>query len=489
MSDVAFQSASEQSKALAAGEVSSAELVEVYLDRIAVHNTRLNAVVTLDPERARAEAKAADEARSAGAELGPLHGIPITVKDSFETAGMRTTCGREDLKDYVPNQDAEAVKRLRSAGAIIMGKTNMPAGNQDVQADNRVFGHTSNPWDLDRTSGGSAGGGAAATAAGLVAFDFGSEIGGSTRIPSHFTGLYGHKSTWRSIPLIGHVPYGPGAGRWTDADLACGGAQVRDARDLIPILQATVGTAERDGGFSYTLAPPRATKLADFRVAVWAEDPSCPVDRDVSQAVDDSVAVLRAAGAKVEVQPASLPVDITTSHAAFRPLLFGALSYDRTGLTPAANAALLARLVRHPRGDARHAMSGTFQSHYNWLQADVARNEIRQQWLEFFRDFDVVLMPVSPTAAPPHHHQLTDRFGRTIEVDGARRPYWDQIKWCGIANVSGGPATTIPVRKGKGGLPVGLQALGPSGGDLTTIEFAALLGRELEGFVPPPAYV
>jgi amidase len=488
VSDIAFQSVDEQSRALDAREISSAELVEHYLDRIATHNRGLNAVVTLDAERARREAEGADAARASGSPLGPLHGIPITVKDSFETAGMRTTCGREDLTDYVPSEDAEAVRRLRSAGAIIMGKTNMPAGNQDVQADNRVFGHTSNPWALDRTSGGSAGGGAAATAAGLTAFDFGSEIGGSTRIPSHFTGLYGHKSTWRSIPLIGHVPYGPGAGRWSDADLACGGAQVRDARDLVPILQATVGTPERDGGFSYTLAPPRATKLADFRVAVWEEDPDCPVDSDVSAAIDDSVAALRAAGAKVEVQPASLPVDITTSHAAFRPLLFGALSYDRTGLTPAANAALLARLVRRPRGDASHAMRGTFQSHYHWLQADVARNEIRQQWLEFFRGFDVVLMPVSPTAAPPHHHKLVDRFGRTIDVDGVQRPYWDQVKWCGIANVSGGPATTIPVRKGKGGLPVGLQAFGPSGGDLTTIEFASLLGRELEGFVPPPAY-
>ncbi|WP_369230614.1 amidase [Streptomyces sp. R21] len=490
MSDVPFQSAVEQSRALAAGEISSRELVELYLERIATHNTALNAVVTLDRERARREAREADAARAAGRDLGPLHGLPITVKDSFETAGMRTVCGRTDLKDYVPDQDAEAVKRLRSAGAVIMGKSNMPPGNQDVQADNPVFGPSSNPWDTTRTSGGSAGGGAVATAAGLTAFDFGSEIGGSTRIPSHFNGLYGHKSTWRSIPLIGHVPGGPGTGRWTNADMACGGAQVRDARDLVPILRATVGAADYDGGFSYTLAPPRATRLADFRVAVWGEDPACPVDSDITGAMDDAVAVLRAAGAKVTVQPPNLPVDIATNHRkAFLPLLYGALSYDRTGLTPAPNAALLARLVQHPRGDAGPALLGTFQSHYRWQLAHAARNELRQRWFEFFQDFDIVLMPVTPTAAPAHHNKLIDRFGRPFEVDGVRRPYWDQVKWNAVANVSGGPATTIPVRKSRSGLPIGVQAMGPSGGDLTTIEFAALLGREVDGFVPPPAFV
>ncbi|MEU1481229.1 amidase [Streptomyces sp. NPDC005760] len=492
MSDVPFRSAVQQSRALAAGEISSRELVEIYLERIAVHNTALNAVVTLDPERARREAAEADAERAAGQaagrDLGPLHGLPITVKDSYETAGMRTVCGRMDLKEYVPDQDAEAVKRLRAAGAVVMGKSNMPPGNQDVQADNPVFGPSSNPWDTTRTSGGSAGGGAVATAAGLTTFDFGSEIGGSTRIPSHFNGLYGHKSTWRSIPLIGHVPYGPGAGRWTEADMACGGAQARDARDLVPILRATVGPADYDGGFSYTLAPPRATRLADFRVAVWSEDPSCPVDSDVVEAMDDAVAVLRTAGAKITVQPASLPLDLATNHQkAFSPLLFGA--GDRTGLAPAPSAATLARFVQHPRGDAGPALRGTFQSHFHWLQAHMVRNEIRQRWFEFFQDFDVVLMPVTPTAAPAHHSKLIDWFGRPFEVDGVRRPYWDQVKWSAVANVSGGPATTIPVRKGRSGLPVGLQAMGPSGGDLTTIEFAALLGREVDGFVPPPALV
>ncbi|MFD0440325.1 amidase [Streptomyces chartreusis] len=489
MRDLPFQSAADQLSALASGEVSSEELLEVYLSRIDTHNKKLNAIVTLDVERARRDARHADAQRADGAELGPLHGLPITLKDSYETAGLRTVCGRPDLKDNVPDQDAEAVRRLRTAGAVIIGKTNMPPGNQDVQADNPVFGPTRNPWNTARTSGGSAGGGAVATAAGLTALDFGSEIGGSTRIPAHFNGLYGHKATWRSIPLIGHVPYGPGVGRWAELDLACAGAQVREARDLVPVLHATVGTPERDGGFSYTLAPPRAERLSDFRVAVWTDDPACPVDDDAAAAMDDALSALKAAGAKVEVKPSSLPVSMPASHDVFLRLLFGAFTYDRSGLTPASNAALLARVVQRPRGEAMYALRGTFQSHYSWLQADVVRHEIRQRWTEFFRDYDVVLMPVTPTTAPPHHNKLIDRFGRRIQVAGQSRPYWDQVKWSALANVAGSPATTIPARTGRDGLPVGLQAMGPGGGDLTTIKFAELLGRELAGYQAPPAYV
>jgi amidase len=485
--DFAFLPATEQLAALNSKDLSSAELVELYLSRISVHNPPLNAIVTIDPDGAQRAAKQADAARSEGQSLGPLHGLPITVKDSYETAGMRTVCGRPDLADYVPTQDAEAVARLRRAGAIILGKTNMPTGNADVQASNPVFGKTNNPWDRSRTSGGSAGGGAAATAAGLTSFDFGSEIGGSTRIPAHFCGLYGHKSTWQSVPLVGHIPGGPGdPGRWGEADMACAGVQVRGARDIIPALEATVGPLNPDGGFSYTLAPPRPTTLKDFRVAVWAEDPACPIDKDTHRAIGDAVAALRDAGAQVVEQPASIPVDLTTSHDLFLSLVMAAFSVDRSTMSPRFAGALALRSLMSPRGDAAAALRGTIQSHRAWLFRDAARREIAHRWVGFFKEFDVLLLPVTPTAAPGHHNKDHDRFGRTIDVDGATRSYWDQTKWSAVANIAGAPATTMPITTNAAGLPIGIQAMGPAGGDRTTVEFAALLTEMLGGYRIPP---
>ena len=487
--DFAWLSATEQLAALDTGQVSSAELVELYLSRISTHNPSLNAIVTVDADAARRAAIQADAARSRGDDLGPLHGLPITVKDSYETAGMRTVCGRPDLADHVPTQDAEAVARLRQAGAIILGKTNMPTGNADVQASNPVFGRTNNPWDLSRTSGGSAGGGAAATAAALTSFDFGSEIGGSTRIPAHFCGLYGHKSTWQSVPLVGHIPGGPGdPGRWGEADMACAGVQVRGARDIIPALAATVGPLNPDGGFSYTLAPPRATAIKDFRVAVWADDPDCPVDSDVRRAIDDAVTALRDAGASVVEHPASIPVNLATSHELFLSLVMAAFSVDRSTISPRSGAALALRSLASPRGDAAAALRGTVQSHRAWLFRDAARREIAQRWVGFFKEFDVLLLPVTPTAAPGHHNKDHDRFGRTIDVDGATRSYWDQTKWSALANIAGAPATTMPITTNAAGLPIGVQAMGPPGGDRTTVEFAALLTEILGGYRVPEVY-
>lgn len=485
--DVAWLSATEQLAALDANDVSSVELVELYLDRIALENPALNAIVTVDEERARAAAQAADDARAKGMDLGPLHGLPITLKDSYETAGLRSVCGMPKLARNVPTQDAEAVARLRQAGAVIVGKTNMPTGNQDVQSSNPVFGRSNNPWDLSRTPGGSAGGGAAATAAALASFDYGSEIGGSTRIPAHFCGLYGHKVTWRSVPLVGHIPPGPGnPDRWAEPDMACAGMQVRGARDILPALEATVGPSRRDGGFSYTLAPPRATKLKDFRVAVWADDPFCPIDRDVRSAMQDAIDALREAGATVTERPASLPIEFETSHSIFERLVYGAVSIDRSTLSPRSVAGLAARMVQHPRGDATKALLGVSQSHRAWLFADAARQQIRDQWVTFFDEFDVLLMPVAPTAAPPHHGKDHDRWGRHIDADGQQRSYWDQVKWSAIANVAGCPATTMPIAVNPAGLPVGVQAMGPAGGDTTTVEFAALLTQVVGGYRIPP---
>lgn len=350
-----------QRDALASGELTSVELVSGYLARIAAHNDALNAIITLDADGALATAAACDDARRAardeGAELGPLHGVPITLKDSYETRGLRTVCGQPRLANYIPEHDAEPVARLRRAGAVILGKTNMPTANADVQSSNPVFGRSNNPWALDRTPGGSAGGGAAAAAAALTPLDYGSEIGGSTRIPAHYCGIFGHKVTYRSVPLIGHLPPGPGTGRWVEPDMACAGMQSRDPEALLAAVEATVGAHPRDGGFSYDLLPSGAASLKGLRVGIWDEDPSCPVDADVQRALADVREVLRDAGASITEQPREIPTDLEASHRIFEQLLYAAFSTDRSTLSPRSVGALLARAGREPRGQAARCCS------------------------------------------------------------------------------------------------------------------------------------
>jgi amidase len=270
--------------------------------------------------------------------------------------------------------------------------------------------------------------------------------------------------------------------------MACAGVQVRGARDIMPALEATVGPLNPDGGFPYTLAPPRATALKDFRVAVWADDPACPIDKDTHRAIDDAVTALRDAGARVVEQPASIPVDLTTSHDLFLSLVMAAFSVDRSTMSPLFGGALALRSLMSPRGDAAAALRGTIQSHRAWLFRDAARREIAHRWVGFFKEFDVLLLPVAPTAAPGHHNKDHDRFGRTIDVDGVARSYWDQTKWSALANIAGTPATTMPVTANADGLPIGIQAMGPAGGDRTTVEFAALLTEVLGGYRTPPRY-
>ena len=270
--------------------------------------------------------------------------------------------------------------------------------------------------------------------------------------------------------------------------MACAGVQVRGARDILPALEATVGPLNPDGGFSYTLAPPRALALKEFRVAVWAYDSDGPVDEDVHRAMDEAVTALRSAGARVVEQPASIPVDIATSHELFLSLVMAAFSVDRSTISPRSGAALALRSIANPHGDAAAAMRGTIQSHRAWLFRDAARREIAHRWVGFFKEFDVLLLPVAPTAAPGHHNKDHDRFGRTIDVDGVTRSYWDQTKWSALANIAGTPATTMPITTNAAGLPIGIQAMGPAGGDRTTVEFAALLTEVLGGFRVPPLY-
>lgn len=301
--DPAFAPAVELARRIRAGELRSEDLVETALARIAEYDSRLGAVVTLDAEGARARARAADRALAAGELLGPLHGVPITVKDTLETAGLRTTAGHPPLSEHVPERSAVAVERLLSAGAILLGKTNTPTLAGDWQTHNPIFGVTRNPWDRDRTPGGSSGGSAAAIAAGLSALELGSDIGGSIRVPAHWCGVYGHKPSHGIVPSRGHIPGPPGT--LSEPDLSVVGPLARSPEDLALALDLVAGPLpDRAVAWRLELPPPRARRLREFRVAAWIHDDEFPPDPEVGRVLEGVVDALREHGSPWPKGPA-----------------------------------------------------------------------------------------------------------------------------------------------------------------------------------------
>jgi amidase len=486
-SDLTLASAEQQLAALSWREVSSEELTQAYLDRIERFDGTLNAVVSLDEEGALAAARRCDDAKDA--DRGVLHGLPMTVKDGWEVAGIPSTAGIPALKDYVPARDSRVVGRIRMAGAVILGKTNIPTANADFQTSNPVFGRTNNPWDVSRTPGGSCGGGAAAVASGMTGLELGSEIGGSLRLPAHFCGVYGHKSSAGITPTTNHLPPGPGdPGQHLEPDLVVAGGMARAPGDLELLLRVIAGPSpEHAVAWRLDLPGPRALSLEDFRVAVWFDDPFLALDDEVRTVLGRAAQVLEAAGAKLDFDPKP-PATLEASHRVYEALLFAAFSTDRSTYSVKGTAYFIRSALRHPRGQAMRTVKLIRQRHEQWLRQHMMRLELRASWNRFFSRYDAVLMPVTASAAPLHHGKDHDRFGRTYTVNGQERSYFEQPIWSGIANLIGSPATAVPVGRTQRGLPVGLQVLGPLYGDLTTIELARRINEKVGGFMVPPGY-
>ncbi len=485
MTDIAFRSAGQLAAAIATKEIGSRELLEHYLRRIDRLNPKINAVVTLDVERARQRADAADAAFARGHRWGPLHGVPMTIKDAIETAGIRTTGGAELLAEHVPSANAPAVDRLIAAGAVVFGKTNLPKFSMDAQSYNAVFGTTNNPWDTSRAPGGSSGGAAAALAAGLTGLELGSDIGGSIRNPAHYCGVYGHKPTYGIVPLRGHIPGPPGT--LSEADIGVIGPLARSADDLALALDIIAGPdADRATAWRLRLPPARHTALRDYRVAVWLDDPACAIDRALLARYESVVDAL--GNACVSVNASARPViGFAEAHRAYLGLLAAATS---GGIPPEQFRQLSQMADQLPPdedGPAAAFARGTTQRHRQWLSLNEARHHQRAAWAEFFRDYDVLLCPITPTAAIPHDHSEPIN-ARTILVNGAPRPYLDQIAWAGIIGMAYLPATVAPVGRTRDGLPIGIQIVGPYLEDRTPIDFAGRLAEVIGGFESPPGY-
>ncbi len=482
-----WQSTTELAAQLKAGHVSAAELLDAHLEAVADRNPDLNVVVTLDEERARREAAAIDEQRAAGAELGPLAGIPMTVKDSMMTAGMRTTSGAEELSDFVPDVDAAPIAKLRAAGAVIFGKTNLPKYANDVQSYNEVFGCSNNPWDLTRSVGGSSGGSAGALAAGLTPFEVGSDIGGSIRNPASMCGVVGHKPSYGIVSAKGQIPGPPGT--LTQADIAVLGPMARTVADCQLGMDLLAGADDwHDLAWSLQLPPARKETASGsangLRVAVWANDPHCPVDPEIESQILDVARSLEEAGAHVDTEARPIGFDFAKADRTFWALLGAALAGGWSLQELDQMAAQLAAGESVP-GDL--GVVGSTARHREWLTNNERRLQIRARWREFFADYDVVLAPVSPTVAIPHDHS-SPSSERRIEVAGESREYMSQIQWMGLFGVAYLPSTSVPIGLHSSGLPFNVQVVGPYLEDSTCLAVAELIENITGGTQRPPRY-
>ncbi len=484
MTHLCFQSATVLAAALRNREIGARELLDQYLARAERLDPSINAICAYDIEVARARADAADAATARGTSWGPLHGLPMTVKESFDAVGMPTTWGIPELRDSLPTQDSNVVRRLKAAGAVIFGKTNVPLHLADTQTFNAIYGTTNNPWDLTRTPGGSSGGSAAALAAGLTGFEVGSDIGGSIRYPAHFCGVWGHKPTWGLVSPRGQAL----AGRVSTGDIAVVGPLGRSAEDLALGLDILAGPDAIDGrGWRLDLPAPRQRRLADYRVAVMLDDPNSEVDANVAGAIDAVADFLASQGATVD-RRARPDIDTREAQRLYMLLVRSTTAARmQTEEGFALNSAIVAGLDPSDQSHYARHMRGMTLSHRDWLIANEARHKMRLAWDAFFRDWDVLLLP--PSASPAYlHTQEGERWVRGLAVNGREVAMLDQTFWAGFTGMCLLPSTVAPIGTSAGGLPVGVQIAGAQYDDRTTIDFARLLEQEWRGFVAPPGF-
>lgn len=451
---LATASAKDLAAAVRARSVSALELTDAAIARIEALDGSINAVVVRDFDRARNRARQVDRAIADGANL-PLAGVPMTVKETFNVAGLPTTFGLEFARDYRPTEDAVAVRRLKDAGAVILGKTNVPAGLTDYQSDNPIYGRTNNPYDLTRSPGGSSGGSAAALAAGMVPLELGSDAGGSIRVPASFCGVFGHLSSFDIISLEGFGP--PGGGMIAQGrNWAAAGPMARTADDLALALGVLAGVEGRNAvAYRLALPPPRHRQLSGYRLFVLTEHPTASVDSEIVAAIDALAAQLEKAGASVSRRSELLPSLAETQALVEK--------FARVGQ------------ARMPSPDGAPPKA-TVKDYVDCL---TAQEVLRRQWDVVFQAFDVVIAPCYATPAFPHFSEPDPWPGlnRTLRIDGVEVPYAPQHAWPLMAGMPQLPATAAPIGHTRSGLPIGAQFIGPFLEDLTTIAFAAQVSK------------
>jgi amidase len=486
MGPLAYQNANALLRQLRSGEISSSELVLESIRRIERYDNQINAVVVRDFDRAREAALKADKAL-ARAESGALLGLPITIKESYSVAGFSKSWGVAGFEKKVEVTDGVVAKRLKKEGAIILGKTNVPTYLGDWQTYNDIYGVTNNPWNLSLTAGGSSGGSAAALAAGFSSLDFGSDLNGSLRVPAHCCGIYAHNPSYGLVPQRGHEP--PGYQQLSVArgmEFAVNGPLARCAEDLELGLKLIAGPDD-DMAMAYKLSLPKSRhkKLKDFRVLLLSQHPFLRTSNDVEAALEECAAHLIRQGVAVE-RSAVGHLDLENIASTFLQQLMALLNVDLSDEEYKKAQAEAAKLPSDIQNLEALVLRGRVLSYRDFNRIGRIRTQLRHQWRELFKHFDVVLCPVMPIPAFPHDYS-PDLNTRSLMVDAQRIPYGAVGMWCSLATLTGQPSTVMPIGQSREGLPIGMQIIGPFLEDLTTIGFAQCLEREFGGFRPPPA--
>ena len=483
MTDLALLPAHELALRVRRREVSAVELLDHHLARLERLNPAINAVVVLDTDAAKVRARAADAALARGESWGALHGVPMTVKESFDLPGHPTTWGYPQFKTNIASKPAVAVQRLLDAGAIIFGKTNVPVSLADWQSFNPVYGTTNNPWDVSRIPGGSSGGSAAALAAGLTPLELGSDIGASIRNPAHYCGVYGHKPTWGVVTMQGHQL--PGTECIDSLDIAAAGPLARSATDLQIAMEALTTPLQCFGpnGWMATRWREHAVHPRRAKVAILLDDAEARVDTTVQTRLMALADFLRRQG--VQVREGKRPVDSAQAHRVYVHLLRSATGASMDDASFAQSQAKAKSLSKDDASYEAWMHRGNTLTHRDWVAIDQERALLRRQWAGFFEQFDFLICPIGTTPAFAHNQQ-GERWERMVTVNGQPQPTTQSLFWAGYPGVVGLPATAIPLGLTPQGLPVGAQVIGPILGDPQCLRFAQWLEQEWCGYTPPP---
>ncbi len=473
-----FETATKLARAIRNGKLSSVEATKAHLERIDRLNGRLNALVVVDREGALKAARAADRAGGKkGARLGPLHGVPITIKEAFDVKGLHTTSSYPPLKDNIASEDASLVARLRAAGAVILGKTNVPELCADFQTDSPLFGTTKNAWDQSRTAGGSTGGGAVAVAQRLSPLEVGSDIGGSVRNPAHYNGIFSFKPTEWRVPGHGHVPDLPGVVRAVRY-MGTFGPLARSVADLDLALRIIAGPDGHEAEAPpLPLAPVPALKAKGLRIAVLESNPLVKVSADTAKVAQDTVRLLAKAGAKVRhAEPAGLDWRQTWDD------WCDLFNYMIRAVQPLAEREPLFSAIDSPNPSARSAARAARLELAEFFAVLDRRDGAMRLCESFLDEYDAWLMPVMPDAAFVRQKQ-----SEPLVIDGVPHPYFFAgTAYNYLANFTGQPSVVLPCGFSKAGLPIGLQLTGKRWDDAKLLGVAKVLEKLLPSCSVPP---